>query len=863
MNDDDLKRALQQCESEPIHLIGSIQPHGMLLVVGPEPERLILQASQNATQLLGCPVAELLNRPLRALPELVQLEALCEQPNEPASKQFTAQITGVVVNGEQRELLVTPHHVPPLTLLELEPLVRLYQPEDMLRLQFQAQEGIARMQRQEDIDRTLDVLAELVQQLTGYHHVMVYRFDHNWEGEVVAEKCHSDNLPSYLGHRFPASDIPAQARELYRRHPIRLMVDTQAVPSPLLPAINPLTLAPLDLSATVLRSLSPIHVEYLRNMGVQASMSASLVVEGKLWGMIACHHHGPKQLGHPIREMVKFIGQTAATKIESLCASLRSALNLRLNEALSRMLDMLHHGRDMTQQLWAFEKYFSTLIPATGILIRVGGRAYRRGVLPPDDLLTPLVDWLAAQAPVCVFNPLAEVFPGAAAHADTIAGVLAVNLDGTAQGRAGVGGARNGIYWFKPEKIREVKWAGKPQKVVATDASGHPRLSPRKSFATWVETWRGRCESWQQAEIDLAGSIGHLVHQAFTLLVAHSIRYPAASAQDASRDPDLDLEALVDPRPLLKNLPAGVVVHADDTRILYANPQALQLLRLSEEQALGRQALRAEWNLIDESGRCLTVAEYPVNRVLATGDTLTGLVVGIVDQLQPEPTWVLIHAYPQVDASGERQVIVTFVNISDRQRIPFRQIVDLANDAVVVTEASPLDPPGPRIVYVNQSFTQLTGYSPEEVIGRTPRMFQGEKTDRATQERIRAALAGNQSLRESLVNYRRNGSTYWIDLNINPLFDHNGQVKYFVAIERDVTSLIEESIGLRNAAATDALTGLLNRRGFSEQFQRLCRIAFIQSRNGSARPSKAMSSRLLARPSPSAWAWRHGNLRIP
>lgn len=244
---------------------------------------------------------------------------------------------------------------------------------------------------------------------------------------------------------------------------------------------------------------------------------------------------------------------------------------------------------------------------------------------------------------------------------------------------------------------------------------------------------------------------------------------------------------------------------------------------------MGRQALRAQWNLIDESGRYLTVAEYPVNRVLASGDTLTGLVIGIVDQLQPEPTWLLIHAYPQVDASGERQVIVTFVDVSDKQRIPFRQIVDLANDAVVVTEARPLGTPGPRIVYVNQSFTKLTGYAPEEVIGRTPRIFQGENTDLATQARIRAALAGNQSLRESLLNYRRNGSTYWIDLNINPLFDHNGQVKYFVAIERDVTSLMEESIGLRNAAATDALTGLLNRRGFTEQFQRLRRIASPQN----------------------------------
>ena len=276
---------------------------------------------------------------------------------------------------------------------------------------------------------------------------------------------------------------------------------------------------------------------------------------------------------------------------------------------------------------------------------------------------------------------------------------------------------------------------------------------------------------------------------------------------------------------LLQNLQSGLVVHAEDARILYANSYALKLLRMTEAQAFGLQGLIPGWDLIDENGKKLRVDEYPVNRVLETQQSVVGLVIGIVDQSNPAPTWVQINAHLN-DEKEVRYVIVTFTNLSKRLSINFRNIVDLANDIVLVTEASPRT----TIVYANKAFERLTGYSVQEAIGQTPRILQGALTNRETLDRVKLALTKGQPSREVILNYTKSGDPYWLDMNINPIKDHRGVVTHFVAIERDVTATHDEAIQLRDAAASDSLTGLLNRRGFSERAPSLILKAKITAR---------------------------------
>jgi diguanylate cyclase (GGDEF)-like protein/PAS domain S-box-containing protein len=281
----------------------------------------------------------------------------------------------------------------------------------------------------------------------------------------------------------------------------------------------------------------------------------------------------------------------------------------------------------------------------------------------------------------------------------------------------------------------------------------------------------------------------------------------------------------IDSRRLLDNLPSGVVVHAADTRILYANPRALELLHLSKEQALGRQALAPEWNLLREDGQLMAEPDYPVNRVLATGESVVGEVLGIVNGQDSEPTWLLVNAYQETAPDGKLQVVVSFVDVSFRHQIPFRRIVDMATDVVIVTDANPVGQPGPRIVYTNQAFEALTGFSSQEALGQSPRILQGPGTDPVPLKRIHDALALGQAVSEVVLNYSKSGQAYWLDLNINPLRDHHGKITHFVGIERDVTNAQEAVMKWRDAAATDALTGLLNRRGFAERSAPLMRLA--------------------------------------
>lgn len=270
----------------------------------------------------------------------------------------------------------------------------------------------------------------------------------------------------------------------------------------------------------------------------------------------------------------------------------------------------------------------------------------------------------------------------------------------------------------------------------------------------------------------------------------------------------------IDSLALLDALPVGVVVHGPDTRILYANTRALSVLRLTAAQALGKESLDFRWRVLNTDQQPLATEQLPVNQVLATGLPVEGQLLGVVDGQQTQVTWLTVHARPLRGAAGDiERVVVTFTeNRYARADIPFKDIVDSAQDVVIVTEAAPLREPGPRIVYVNQAFTELTGYAPEEVIGKSPRMLQRADADPAARAGMGQALREGKPCREVIYNYAKSGRGYWLDIRIVPLLDVRGQVAYFAAIQRDITAQKERTDELAHLAFHDALTRLPNRR---------------------------------------------------
>lgn len=200
---------------------------------------------------------------------------------------------------------------------------------------------------------------------------------------------------------------------------------------------------------------------------------------------------------------------------------------------------------------------------------------------------------------------------------------------------------------------------------------------------------------------------------------------------------------------LLEHAHIGVVIHRWDTSIIYANPTALRLMRLTYEQMIGKDAFDPQWSFVDDAGKKLLIEDYPVNKVKNSSERLTNEIMGVIDSSREEVSWFMINAYHEGDEGNEnRFVVVTFTDISDsRELFSFRDIVENTQDIVIVTEAKNIEyPTGPKIVYVNNAFEQLTGYSEEDIIGETPRMLQGALTDKASRARIQEALEAQQAV---------------------------------------------------------------------------------------------------------------------
>lgn len=479
--------ALRRCADEPIAVPGAVQPHGVLLAVT-EPGLDVVVASANAAALFG--------RPVRNLGDVLDGDALAVLRDGLAGDLGEVDALRMTVGGADVDLVL--HRADGLLLTEWEPVAGAEQAGAAWHRRLPS--VLQRLSSAGTLERLADTLARDVRTVTGFDRVMVYRFDREWNGEVIAEDRRAD-LEPFLGLWFPASDIPAQARALYTTNWMRLIPDAGYERVPLEPAANPLTGRPLDLSAAMLRSVSPVHLEYLANMGVVSSMSVSLIDRGRLWGLISCHHYaGPHRPSYADRTAAEFLGRTASLLLHTVLAEGEqdgvvevAERTAELTAAVGRTPRAL--GAALTEQ----DVTVLDLLPATGAAVRLDGRLRLLGTTPPADRVPGLVGALLA-AGVTATDAASRVVPGADDVLDSASGVLAVPV-----------GAGDFLAWFRPETLREVTWGGNPyaSKIAQTDDG--PRLSPRRSFSAWSETVRGTSRPWRDHEVAAARALaGHL-----------------------------------------------------------------------------------------------------------------------------------------------------------------------------------------------------------------------------------------------------------------------------------------------------------------------------------------------------------------
>ena len=482
----DLAADLATCDREAIHIPGSIQPHGALFVIDAQSGE-VLQAADADNVLQG---KEPVGQPLTAVlppslaPMLGNLGRIA--PSGP-SHLGVARLDDAAYH-------VLAHRSGQTIIVELERTVE-NEPASFDEVYPYVHEFFDQLQHTSSIEELADLAAHEVRRLTGLDRVLVYRFDESWNGAVIAEDG-NERLPSYLDLRFPASDIPAQARELYRLNRLRLISDARYTPSPLLPPLNPRTGQPADLSFAVLRSVSPVHLEYMRNMETMASMSISLLDDDRLWGLISCHNRDAVRVPYHVRMACDFIGKVLSMQISARESSTQAERRNALRSVQVKLLAHMTAADHYVDGLVVHPEDLLGLTGARGAAVVSGGACALVGETPAESDVRNLTQWLGTQhrAESFVTDCLAKVMPGGEVIKDRASGVLAISISQIHDSY---------VLWFRPEVIRTVRWGGDPQKRAQPDSAGL-RLHPRKSFESWEETVRLRALPWDSSEVEAA-----------------------------------------------------------------------------------------------------------------------------------------------------------------------------------------------------------------------------------------------------------------------------------------------------------------------------------------------------------------------
>ena len=667
---------LSNCEREQIHLAGSIQPHGALLVLD-EQGTTIVQASANAAAFLnlsGDPVG----REIAALPGTMAARIRAHL-GAPLHRQAVA-VRGRV--GEPSVAVDAQIHRP----ADGGIVVEMEKGGAPIALRPLLDDAAQTILNAASLRSLADEVAGMFKSLTGYDRVMVYRFDDLGHGEVFAETREAQ-LEAFLGNRYPASDIPQIARRLYIQNRIRLLVDVDYAPVPLVPRLSPLTGQEVDMSMCFLRSMSPIHLQYLRNMGVRATLVVSLVVGGELWGLIACHHYQPKFVPFETRGVCELLAELIATRIATLQSFVQTQSELIVRRLEQKMVEAIGRDGDWRMALFDGSRTLLQSISATGAALVYEGQVQTTGDVPSTQQIRAIAAWLDDQprARLHATATLGSDAPAFAGLATVATGLLATPISAT---------PGEYLLWFRPERKHTVTWGGDPNKpvIVGTD----PRqLTPRLSFAQWHEVVEGTSDPWTKADRTtaqlIAGTVADMVLQfrSVRMLIAQD-QLETLSRQVRQSDQPM-IVAGVSGRILITNeafqslLQPGhpSLQRLDDLPLVFA--ETLEMRRRVDDLIRDDRPWRGELGLANVGGAPRPVA-VRAEPVYASLDRKLGYIVHfeeIADRKAAEAAREQFHESmidrrllrtPRLDTTGERDYQAVLSTIVENAQLAALEI---------------------------------------------------------------------------------------------------------------------------------------------------------------------------------------------
>ncbi len=801
----ELELALQKCESEPIHQISQIQPQGCLLVLSSDSQRLVLQASDNLAAFLDLPDDGVYGKPLAALvgeSQAEQIEALIQ------SAQFEKSPTNTISVLCQQIKRVLQVYVFPsgdMIVLELTYADNVIEREKFSVLLLSRLNAIL-CETDSDSYRYFNSIALITRKILGFDRVMAYRFDSSWDGEIIAES-RVDGVASYLGLHFPASDIPPQARRLYLSNLVRNVADIDEEPVAISPTLNPVTQQPLDMTHSALRSFSPVHIEYLRNMGVKASMSISLIKDGNLWGLIACHHLSAKPASNAMQNAGDIVSKMVSSKLALLEYFEQRHLEIGALEIVGNLVKciMTEDSHDIFHCLLS---ELARLLDASGIILIIDGTRYMGGIVPRPEECNVLLKALGNLPEQKVFcsDHLHLDFPDAALPADIAAGLLATPISQSMQ---------NCIIWLRPEKPHTVNWAGKPEKTLHVNPIEGLSLTPRQSFESWTELYVGRSKSWSSAEVEfacvLAKSLDEGIRQKCQLKEAE---LELQSRQLQLRNFQQLLNSLVDCSP------SHIFALDPQNRFILFNEAAANFMEIAKEDLVGKSVYDV---FPTETANRLVKDNH---QVLATGE-ISFFEEVITSSKTNESVFMVTSKFPLRDAQGKIIGVGGIATDITERKLAERELAIAAKafesqQGMIITDANNI------IIRVNKAFTRITGFAADEVLGKNPKILQSGKQEAGFYAKMWKSLDLEGSWEGKIWNRRKNGEVFPEYLSISVVKNANGIITNYVAAIADISKSVEAAEEIKRLAYYDPLTQLPNRRLL---FDRLSQAKASLSRN--------------------------------
>ena len=529
------------CDKEPIHIPGCIQPHGVLIVIRPE-DLSIVQISENSDLWLGKAPDELLGKPVINVVGQVHADALRAmldqnhiEHNPRYAFSFDPQDDSLR-DQSTSPLDVTVHVSNGSLVLEMERTGRTDEvpPLDYLSL---VRESLGRMQQAVTLREFCQTITDQIAGLTGLDRVMVYRFDEDLSGWVIAET-KRDGIESFLDLHFPAADIPKPARDIYQKIWLRPLPDVRSVPVQVVPVLNPDSGRPLDMTYCFLRGVSKMHIDYLENMHVRMTLTLAIKREDKLWGLIACHHYQSRIIPYQIRATCEFLAQIASLQLKSSEEREHLAYKNRIQAGYDGLLARaLPENADFSEFVTSSPTMLD-FIDAGGAAVHRNGGEWSIGEVPTLEQRVTLIAWLrerlqGVEEQVFATDSLSELYPPAEAYMDIGSGLLAAPIS-----RSG----KDWLLWFRSEFIQTVKWGGNPNEKPIVQGPHGLRLMPRTSFEIWKETVRGRSKGWQRFEIEAARKLRFALLE---IVVNHTEKLTALNRQLEMSNEELDSFAYV------------------------------------------------------------------------------------------------------------------------------------------------------------------------------------------------------------------------------------------------------------------------------------------------------------------------------